>query len=224
MDCRCGRNFTVRHAFAAMANKQTASQRQNSDSTEGDSPSSRGWTARLSHSNGGLAALSFAESTVIPIPLETIVVPLMVGHPRRALKIALVIWLGCLAGATLFYGVGLLLADPVVHPVLSAVGLEDDFQKISEDLSGGGLFWTVFLVSFSPVPMQLVTLGAGAVGGNPLVFIAAIALSRGLRYFGMAILAQLVGERIAHLKIPKGWLVLGLAVLLAAGWAVMQLL
>ncbi|HEY9040527.1 MAG TPA: hypothetical protein VIN05_16485 [Roseovarius sp.] len=183
-----------------------------------------GWTARLSRNKRGLAALSFAESTIVPVPLETIVVPLMVGHPRRALRIALAIWLGCLIGATLFYGVGLLLADPVVYPVLSAVGLEDNFQKIADDLSGEGFFWTIFLVSFSPVPMQLATLGAGTVGGNPLVFIAAIALSRGLRYFGLAILAQLVGERIAHMEIPKGWLVLGLAVLLAVGWGVIQLL
>ncbi|MCQ0090978.1 YqaA family protein [Roseovarius sp. M141] len=177
----------------------------------------------MSRSNVGLATLSFAESTVVPIPLETIVVPLMIGHPRRALRIALAIWLGCLVGATLFYSVGLLLADPVVHPVLRAVGLEDEFRKISDDLSGGGFFWTIFLVSFSPVPMQLATLGAGTVGGNPLIFVAAIALSRGVRYFGLAVLAQLVGERIAHLKIPTGWLVLGLAALLVIGWGVMHM-
>ncbi|WP_238987462.1 YqaA family protein [Roseovarius dicentrarchi] len=207
-----------------MTQTQTTEDRPNSGSEAGQQAKTDGWTARLSRSTGGLAALSFAESTVVPIPLETIVVPLMVGHPRRALKIALAIWVGCIVGATLFYGVGLLLADPIVHPALGALGLEDNFQKISNDLSGGGFFWTIFLVSFSPVPMQLATLGAGTVGGNPLTFIAAIALSRGLRYFGMAILAQFVGTRIAHLQIPKGWLVLGIAVLLLAGWGVMQLL
>ncbi len=79
-------------------------------------------------------------------------------------------------------------------------------------------------MSFSPVPMQLATLGAGTVVGNPLAFVGAITLSRGLRYFGLALLAQLVGARIARLKIPKGRLVSGLAVLLAAGWGGMQLL
>ncbi len=206
-----------------MAEYQSDARRSRSADSDCDTTRGKGWTSRLSRSTGGLAALSFAESTVVPVPLETIVVPLMVGHPRRALKIALAIWLGCVVGATLFYLLGLLLADPLVHPVLGAVGLEDDFQKVADDLSGGGFFWTIFVVSFSPVPMQLATLGAGTVGGNPLVFIAAIALSRGLRYFGLAILAQLVGTRIAHLKIPKGWLVAGIAVLLLAGWGVMQL-
>ncbi len=213
----------MREAFAGMAEYQSCAPRPSIDNPEQKSSEREGWTSHLSRSRRGLAALSFAESTVVPIPLETIVVPLMVGHPRRALKIALAIWLGCLAGATFFYGIGLLLADPVVHPVLRAVGLEDDFKKIADDLSGNGFFWTIFLVSFSPVPMQLATLGAGTVGGNPLVFLAAIALSRGLRYFGLAFLAQVVGTRIAHLKIPKGWLVLSITVLLLAGWGLMQL-
>ncbi len=182
-----------------------------------------GWTARLSRSKAGLAALSLAESTVLPIPLEAIVVPLMVGHPRHALRIALIIWLGCMVGASLFYLVGLLLADPVVHPAMRQLGLEDSFNDMAQKLSGGGLFWSVFLVSFLPAPMQLATLGAGVIGANPVVFIIAIALSRGLRYFGMAILAQFVGERIAHLDIPKRYLVLGLAALLLAGWGVLQL-
>ncbi len=217
-------NFVAGRAFALMIDHQSISKPANPDSADRSVPTGEEWTSRLSRNKRGLAALSFAESTVVPIPLETIVVPLMVGHPRRALRIALAIWLGCIVGATLFYGVSFLLADPVVHPVLNAIGLEDDFRKISQDLSGEGFFWTIFLVSFSPVPMQLATLGAGTVGGNPVVFIAAIALSRGLRYFGLAILAQLVGERIAHLDIPKRWLVLGLGVLLVVGWGVMQLL
>ena len=74
---------------------------------------------RLARHRAGLAAASFAESTVVPLPLETVVLPLMVGHPRRALTIALAIWLGCLAGAALFYGLGFWLADPVVRPALA---------------------------------------------------------------------------------------------------------
>ena len=61
---------------------------------------------RLARHRSGLAALSFAESTVVPLPLEVVVVPLMIGAPRRALTIALVIWLGCLAGASPFISLG----------------------------------------------------------------------------------------------------------------------
>ncbi|MFD0859611.1 YqaA family protein [Roseovarius aquimarinus] len=182
-----------------------------------------GWTHRLAQNRVGLGLLSFGESTVVPIPLEAIAVPLMVGHPRRALRIALVIWLGCLAGASLFYFVGLWLADPVVKPALEYLGLSDTYRTMTDRLSEDGLFWSVFLVSLLPAPMQLATLGAGALGGNFLTFLAAIVLSRGLRYFGMAILAQFVGERIAHLNIPKRYLVPGLFAVLVLGWGLSKL-
>lgn len=182
------------------------------------------WTARLARHRRGLAALSMAESTVVPIPLETIVAPLMVGHHREALGIATAIWLGALVGASAFYVIGLLLFDPVVAPILSWLGLLDGVQAAAADLTERNLFWAVFLVSFSPVPMQFATLGAGAVGGNFAVFFAAIALSRGLRYFGLAVLAQFLGPRVAQLGMPKGRLVLWLFLALAALWALAQLL
>ncbi len=130
------RNFVAWMPFAGMVLHQQSQRPVEIEGADNAAPRGDGWTARLSGNKRGLAALSFAESKVVPIPLETIVVPLMVGHPRRALRIALVVWMGCLVGAALFYGVGLLLADPVVHPVLNAVDLDDDFQKISDDLSG----------------------------------------------------------------------------------------
>jgi membrane protein YqaA with SNARE-associated domain len=194
------------------------------ESDENSDESRHGWTGRLARHRTGLAALSFAESTVVPIPLETVVVPLMVGHPRRSITIATAIWIGCLVGSALFYFVGLWLKDPVVMPAIEWLGLTQDFEEMSRDLEGGGLFWTVFLVSFSPAPMQLATLGTGAVGGNFFVYMAAIAASRGLRYFGLAIIAQFVGERIAHWRVPKRVLVPAIAALLLLSWGVFQLL
>ncbi len=182
-----------------------------------------GWTARLSRHRTGLAAISFAESTVVPIPLEMLVAPLMIGHPKRSLTIALAILIGCLMGASLFYFVGLWLRDPVVLPAVEWLGLTQDFNDMTQDLEGRGLFWTVFLVSFSPAPMQLATLSTGAIGGNFLVFFGAIAASRGIRYFGLAILSQLIGDRITKLDIPKRKLLPAIAAVLLLGWGAYRL-
>lgn len=184
--------------------------------------SEHSFLTRLARHRTGLAAMSFAESTVVPIPLETIVAPLMVGHPAQALRIALSIWIGCLLGASVFYGVSALLMDPVVRPALAALGLEQDFDGMVSQLGEDALFWTIFLVSFSPAPMQLATLGAGAVQANPVEFLAAIALSRGLRYFGLAVLAQIVGPKIAEFGIPKRVLIPGLILVSAGVWALLQ--
>ena len=66
--------------------------------------------------------------------------------------------------------------------------------------------------------------GAGAAGGHFVSFLAAIALSRGLRYFGLAVLAQIVGPRIARAGVPRRVLIPAMIALLAAIWAVVQLL
>lgn len=194
------------------------------DEAEEHHASRTSWTGRLARHRSGLAALSFAESTVVPIPLETVVAPLMVGHHRHATTIALAIWIGCLAGASLFYFVGLWLAEPLVYPALEGLGLLGEFENLMADLDTGGLFWTVFLVSFSPAPMQLATLGAGTVGGNFAIFLAAIAASRGLRYFGLALLANLFGPKIAEFDIPKTRIVLVVFAVMAAGWLLMRVL
>lgn len=181
------------------------------------------WTERLARSRWGMGVLSTLESTVLPVPIEALAVPLMIGHPRRALGIAAVLWAGCLVGALLFYLLALTLADPVVRPALDALGLLADFEAMTAQLGGAGLFWTVFLVSVTPVPMQLATLGAGAVGGNVLVFLAAVAVSRAIRYFGLALLAILVGGRLERLRIRKRVLVPALAAGMLAVWGILQL-
>jgi len=181
------------------------------------------WSQRLADHKTGLAALSFAESTLIPVPLEALVVPLMIGHPQRSLAIATFIWIGCVVGASLFYAVGFWLAEPVMVPAVEWLGLADQFDQIAARLSQDGLFWTVFLISLLPAPMQLATLGAGSIGGNFLIFFAAIALSRGIRYFGLAMLAQLLGERLREMHIPTKRIVLIAAIVLLGGWGLWQL-
>jgi membrane protein YqaA with SNARE-associated domain len=162
------------------------------------------WTARLAESRIGVAVLSFLESTVVPIPLETIIAPLMVSYTARAITIATAALVGCLLGSAVFYWVGRLALDPVVLPVLQALGLEPQFAELQEELaSDANAFVAVLLISLSPAPMQLATLGAGTVGANFLFYLAAIAVSRGVRYYGLAVLCRLIGERIAHFRIPK---------------------
>lgn len=178
---------------------------------------------RLAHHKTGLTGLSVAESTFLPIPLETLVVPLMVGHPARATAIALWIWLGALIGGAILFALGALAADSLVRPALAALGFAEDFDQMTERLGQEGLFWTVFVISVSPAPMQIATLGAGAAGGNPLTVLAAIALSRGIRYFGLALLAQFVGERLAHFDIPKRVLIPALIATLLVLWGLWQL-
>lgn len=66
-------------------------------------------TISLARSNEGLWGIflaSFAESTVVLIPLGTIMVPMLLANRDRIWRIATVTTAGCLVGAVVGYGVG----------------------------------------------------------------------------------------------------------------------
>ncbi|MGF1551734.1 MAG: YqaA family protein [Paracoccaceae bacterium] len=180
----------------------------------------------LVHEEAGkrrLALASFLESTIVPIPLETLVVPLMVANPERAWRIAHAIFAGCLVGALMFYVLGNLLYEPVIEPAIETLGLTETFQETRQRLDESGLFWAVFLISLAPLPFQLATLGAGTMGENVVVFMAAVALSRGIRYYGLAFLAERFGARILELAGGRRQALVSGVVLLVALWLLAQL-
>ena len=171
-----------------------------------------------------LAFLSFLESTVVPVPIETAAGPVMAAYPARAYRVATYILGGCLIGAAMFYLIAFFLIEPLVEPALAWLGLEKDFREATERLDRGAFFWAVFLVSATPLPFQLATLGAGAVSGHFAVFMAAVALSRALRYYGLAFLARRYGPAAVRFFGGSGNLVFWGTMLLICLYGLLQLL
>jgi membrane protein YqaA with SNARE-associated domain len=147
----------------------------------------------------------------------------MAAHPDRAYRVAGAILAGCLIGALAFYLLASWLFDPVVAPLLDWLGLGESFQQARERMSGGNLFWAVFAVSVTPVPFQLATLGAGATGGSIIVFMAAVAASRAIRYYGLAWLARKFGPQVVEMAGGRRRLLIGGAGLLIGLYVLYQL-
>lgn len=183
-----------------------------------------GWVRRLAHSRVGVGVLSMGESTVLPIPLEVVIVPLMVAYHRKALSIALSALAGCLIGASLFYCLGALLYEPLVVPVLNALGLLQNMRDALDNMSNADSFWAIFLVSLGPVPMQLATLAAGVSKVSFPVFFLAILASRGIRYLGLAVICRLAGRQIMEVEMPRHLVTIATAILMAASWAALYFL
>ncbi|TDL90836.1 YqaA family protein [Meridianimarinicoccus aquatilis] len=175
------------------------------------------WVTRLAHSRIGIIVLSALESTVLPVPLEAILIPVMVARPTRALQIGLAALIGCVLGGLVFYSLGALLADPVVKPALEWFGATQDFIDITDRLQDGSLFLAVFVIAISPAPMQLATLGAGVVGASPLIFVAALIASRGIRYLGLSLLAKTFGPRLNGMSLPPWAVAVSIVVFIALG-------
>lgn len=63
------------------------------------------------HMLAGIGLASFLESTIVPIPLEALLIPLMQKGREQLWLIATIITLGCLIGALVGYSIGYFLFD-----------------------------------------------------------------------------------------------------------------
>jgi membrane protein YqaA with SNARE-associated domain len=138
---------------------------------------------------------SFLEATVVPIPMEVVLVPLMLKARERLWSIAVAALLGALAAAAVGYAVGYFFFDLFGRPFLTWLDAMAAFEDVRERLVSHG-FWVVFTIGVTAVPFQVATVGAGVTELNPLVFAAATLAARGLRYLGLATLVAVFGPPV----------------------------
>lgn len=150
------------------------------------------WRERLLHARWPLVALfwaSFAETVVVPVPIEVILVPLMIARRHQIWLIATVTTAGCLLG----YGVGHFIFESVGRWVLATMGYGDEFEQFQSMFEHYG-FWAVLAVGVVPIPFQVAMLAAGMAEYPLALFLLAAVIARGVRYYGLALLVALFGE------------------------------
>jgi membrane protein YqaA with SNARE-associated domain len=135
-----------------------------------------------------LGVAAALDASLLPNPLEPLLVAGMLTKRRRIWLIAIVATLGCMAGATLSYLAGVYLLDPVVEPLIRGLGAETSFEQAKDRFREDGLF-AIFVIAMTPIPLPFAPLGAGATGMNPILAIGLVGLFRGFRYFTIATLA-----------------------------------
>jgi membrane protein YqaA with SNARE-associated domain len=162
----------------------------------------------------GIGIASFLESTVVPIPLETLLIPLMQKRREKLWLIAAITTLGCLAGALLGYAVGYYLFDLVRDWVMNNLTSEKQFSQFKASMDQEG-FWFVFSTGVTPVPLQIAMLVAGVTKYSLLMYMFAVTLSRSIRYFGLALLVYYFGDKTEDVVRKHKWKVVigGIAVL-----------
>lgn len=184
---------------------------------------------RFSRRVGPVRALGLAsiiESTLLPLPIETVLVPAMLANRDKVWWIAASVTLGCILGSALCWLAGAFLLEPLVAPLLDQFGASDQLTRVQENIRTRGPL-AILTIGLSPIPLPIATVGAGASGlGLPLT-LATVALARSARYFGIALLVALFGEKVSRWmqrywpRGPLGWL-LG-AALIALAIAVLLL-
>lgn len=142
----------------------------------------------------GIFVASFAESTIVPIPFETIMVPMLLANRERIWLIATVTTLGCLLGALAGYAVGYFAFETAGRWALEVLNVTEQFDSYQSQFDQHG-FWIIVSIGITPVPFQVATVGSGLAAYPLAPFLLACALARSIRYFGLALLVRLFGKR-----------------------------
>ena len=176
--------------------------------------------ARSRHATPALAVISFAESSVFPVPPDVMLAPMILARPEKAYFYALVCTVASVLGGVLGYAIGFYLTDLGLW-LMKLLGHSDGLAEFQHWFDQWGLA-VILIKGLTPVPYKLVTIASGLAGFSFPVFVAASVVTRGARFFleawvlrrwGPAMLAQV--EK--HLAL---WTVVGLVVLVAAVLAV----
>ena len=142
-----------------------------------------------------LALVSFAESSVFPIPPDALLVPMCLARPDRALRFALVCTVASVLGGVLGYGIGYALYEQVAAPLIRLYHYEDAAAAFIQRFNDWGL-WVILVKGVTPIPYKIVTITSGAAHFPLALFIGASVLTRGVRFFLVAVLLQRYGDRV----------------------------
>lgn len=182
------------------------------------------WSNRLAQSEHSLWLIflaSFLESTVVPIPLEVVLIPYLLVNRERIWLIATVTLAGCLVGALVGYGVGFFVFESLGQWIITTLNYQESFESFRNYFQAQG-FWAIVAVGVTPIPFQVAMLTAGVASYPVVYFVLAAALARGIRYYGLALLVLLFGEQAKELWRRHSALVGTLLLLVIVGYFVVQ--
>ena len=147
------------------------------------------------HAMMALAAISFAESSFLPLPPDFLLIPMILAQPRRAWLIATVCTITSVLGGFVGYAIGYFLFDAVGRPVLEFYHAMDKYEALKAGFAQWGA-WIIILKGLTPIPFKLVTIASGVAEFNLLAFTLASLVSRSLRFFLLAALLWRFGEPV----------------------------
>ena len=138
----------------------------------------------------------------------------MLAKPGRIWRIAAATTADCVPGALVGYGVGIVLFDSVSRWLIATFGWVGAYDMFQARFAAHG-FWAIVTIGLTPISFQIGMLAAGAAEYSVLLFIAAAAVARGLRYFGLGLLVRLFGAKALALW-QRHSMATGIAVLATA--------
>lgn len=179
------------------------------------------WVQGFAESLGGpgLFIIAFLDSSFLSFPevCDALIVLLTVQHKQRMLFYALVTTLGSIAGCYALYSVGRKGGEAFLRRRFKARHVDramDIFRRY------GMLAIIVPSLLPPPMPFKIFVLAAGVARVGRMEFLLAVAIGRGIRYFGEGFLALWYGDQaISFLQENAHTVGLGLGIAVLVGGA-----
>jgi len=185
------------------------------------------WTLSLAgHRNAiwALALISFAESSIFPIPPDLLMIPMILAAPHRAFWIATVCLVSSVLGGLLGYAIGYFAFEEIGRPILESLGKLERIEEFNARFNDFG-FWPVLIAGLTPFPYKVITIMSGWTGLPLATFIITSIVARGIRFFLVAALLWRYGAPIrGFIEKRLGLMFTVFVVLLAGGFYLLRYL
>jgi membrane protein YqaA with SNARE-associated domain len=160
------------------------------------------WTMSLAARKSAewwLAIIAFIESSVFLVPADVLYLPMALSRPDRAYRYALVATAASVLGGIAGWLLGYFAYEALAKPVLEFYGKLDEFEALR---TGAGFGFIVLMLITSGLahlpPIKVVTILAGVMHVNLLLFVVSAIVARGARFLVLAWLLRTYGESIRH--------------------------
>ena len=170
--------------------------------------------SRHRHAERYLAGLSFAESSFFPIPVDVMLAPMCLAERPKAWRYAAIAAVFSVIGGLAGYAIGMAAFD-LIEPWLAESRYWAAYETSREWFDRYGV-WVIFVAGFSPIPYKVFTIAAGAAVLNLPAFLAASVVGRGARFFLVAGLVVMGGDKLeSALRKYVEWIGWGVAIVVA---------
>jgi membrane protein YqaA with SNARE-associated domain len=153
-----------------------------------------GWS-RTKYASWALACISFAESSFFPVPPDVLLIPMVIAQRKKWFQIAFICSLCSVLGALLGYFIGYQLYELIGQKIVDFYNLQSAIDVVSAKYNEHA-FFAVFTAAFTPIPFKVFTIVAGLCKISIFTLVIASAIGRSARFFMVAILIRIFGEKI----------------------------
>lgn len=145
------------------------------------------------HAMLALFIIAFAESSFFPLPPDLLLIAMALANPKMALLYAGICLVGSTLGGMFGYFIGIKGGKPILLKFVNEERIKQihsSFEQYEE--------WAIGIAGFTPIPYKVFAIAAGVFYIDFWKFVMVTVLSRGARFFLVATLIMIFGEKIKY--------------------------